>query len=279
MSITPKAQKDLELILKDEGSVATTCMVNASDLRNTMTDGVINSAIIYAFLQQSSSNQKSVLCVNSFVFPYLLTRQTERAALKAILRRDDLSSFKVVIVPIHLQGTEVDNFGVVAIYPHISLMVYADSGPNISDMNKTKVFATGLSLVKAFYKNIQPESFVTKWKQHFIAGLSGRLNEGQLCVSVREMANIAEIPRKRKDLDETHTINNKKAVQSVIETMQNMINPFDYDVDSLVAARQVNFTAKIFKGSEFAEEFLPPNQDCLDLHLQRANYQWLQHQT
>ena len=35
-------------------------------------------------------------------------------------------------------------------------------------------------------------------------------------------------------MDETRTINDEKAVQSVIETVQSMINPFDYDGDSLV---------------------------------------------
>ena len=36
-------------------------------------------------------------------------------------------------------------------------------------------------------------------------------------------------------MDETRTINDEKAVQSVIETVQSMINPFDYDGDSLVS--------------------------------------------
>eukprot|EP00794_Sanderia_malayensis_P009435 gene9435-10420_t len=114
LKITPEAQNDMEFILKDQGCMChntALIMVDSNDLRNAMKGGVISSAIMDAFFQRISRNLEPVLCVNSFAFPCILTKQTERGALQAILKRDDLTKFKAVIVPIHLRGNEVDHFG------------------------------------------------------------------------------------------------------------------------------------------------------------------------
>eukprot|EP00794_Sanderia_malayensis_P006666 gene6666-7418_t len=106
LKITPEAQNDMEFILKDGGCMCCNTaliVVDSSDLRNAMKGG------------------------------------TERGALQAILKRDDLTKFKAVIVPIHLRGNEVDHFGVMAIFSDISLMVYADSALVISGINKKKL--------------------------------------------------------------------------------------------------------------------------------------------
>ena len=44
-----------------------------------------------------------------------------------------------------------------------------------------------------------------------------------------------------------------------------------YDQEDISVVNLARY--QIFKGGKFGEEFLPPNEDCLDLHLQRANYQ------